>query len=51
MSNWFRTSIGVSVFFLGAKTDFGTYLGTFLAPLGPRGEVRGGENSKIEHFG
>ena len=35
---------------MGAKTDFGTHLGTFLAPLGLRGEVRGGENAKIEHF-
>jgi hypothetical protein len=37
--------------FFDAKTDFGAYLGTFLAPLDPRGEVRGGENVKIEHFG
>ena len=49
--NGFRAFIGVNDFFLGAKTDFGAHLGTFLAPLGPRVEVRGGENAKIEHFG
>ena len=51
VSNGFNASIGVSVFFFGAKTDFETYLGTFLARVRRGGEVQGGENAKIGHFG
>ena len=51
VSNGFRASIGVYGFFWGAKTDFETYLGTFLARVRRGGEVQGGENAKIGHFG
>jgi hypothetical protein len=38
-------------FFVLAKTDFGARLGTFLARVRRGGEVQGGENAKIGHFG
>jgi hypothetical protein len=50
--NGFGASIDVDRFFLFApKTDFGARLGTFWARAHRGGEVQGGENAEIGHFG